>query len=218
MGNSNKGKEILVWVLIAVGLGAVVFGMYGAATQSGKTNGDGSVLVSPVVAEDRTKGSANAKVELVEYSDFECPACRYFYGMVKQLEAEKGNAVRVTYRHFPLQQHRYALVTAQAAEAAELQGKFWEMHDMLFEKQEEWSKSADIQQSLIGYATALGLDAERFVVDIQKKEIADKIDRDRALGAEQKIQGTPTFFLNGTLVQFRSYEDLKQLVEVELNK
>lgn len=215
---STKGKEILIWVLIAVGLGAIVFGMYGAATQSGKTNGDGGVLVSPVVVEDRTKGSANAKVELVEYSDFECPACKYFYGMVKQLEEEKGDAVRMTYRHFPLEQHKYARVAAQAAEAAGLQGKFWEMHDMLFEKQEEWSKSADIQQSLIGYATATGLDADRFVADIQKEEVADKIERDRALGMEQKIQGTPTFFLNGTLVQFRSYEDLKQLVEAELGK
>ena len=214
----NKGKEILVWILIAVGLGAITFGMYGAATQSGKTNVDGITLVAPVVVDDRTRGSANAKVELVEYSDFECPACKYFYGILKQLEEEKGDAVQMTYRHFPLQQHKYARVAAQAAEAAGLQGKFWEMHDMLFEKQGDWLKSTDIQQSLIGYATVIGLDADRFVADIQKEEIADKIERDLALGAEQKIQGTPTFFLNGKLIQFRSYEELKQLVEAELNK
>ena len=215
---TQKGKEWMVRAIVAIGLGAIVFGIYGAVVQPQRMTGDANRLVAPVTKNDRTKGSDDAKVTLVEYSDFECSACGYFYGMVKQLEKEKGGAMRTTYRHFPLAQHRYARVAAQAAEAAGSQGKFWEMHDMLFEKQGEWSKSTDIQQSLIGYANAIGLDADRFVADIQKKEIADKIERDLVLGAEQKIQGTPTFFLNGRLVQFRSYDELKQLVEVELNK
>ena len=107
---------------------------------------------------------------------------------------------------------------AQAAEAAGVQGKFWEMHDMLFEKQKEWSRSEDIQGILIGYASAIGIDTALFINDLKRADIDEKIDRDMALGVEQKIEGTPTFFLNGNMIQFRSYEELKQLVEAELSK
>ena len=215
---SNRGKEILIWAILVIGLGAIVFGIYGAVAQPGEMNGDVSNLIAPITADDRTKGSEAAKAVFVEYSDFECPACGYFYGMIKTLEEEKGDAVRIAYRHFPLAQHRYARVTAQASEAAGAQGKFWEMHDILFEKQEEWSKSTSIQQNLLGYAMEIGLDVDQFLVDVQASDIDEKIDRNVAMGTAQKITGTPSFFLNGKLIQFRSYEELKQLVEVELSK
>jgi len=215
---SNKAKEILTWVVLAIGFSAIVAGIYGAVAQPGEIGKEAGSLVAPVTATDKTKGSAAAKVTVVEYSDFECPACSYFYGMLKKLEEEKGDAVRIVYRHFPLPRHRYARITAQAAEAAGMQGKFWEMHDMLFEKQKEWSRSEDIQGILIGYASAIGIDTALFINDLKRADIDEKIDRDMALGVEQKIEGTPTFFLNGNMIQFRSYEELKQLVEAELSK
>jgi len=88
----------------------------------------------------------------------------------------------------------------------------------MFEKQEEWSKSTSIQQNLLGYAMEIGLDVDQFLVDVQASDIDETIDRNVAMGTAQKITGTPTFFLNGKLIQFRSYEELKQLVEAELSK
>ena len=215
---SNKGKEIVTWVVLAIGLSAIVAGIYGAVAQPGEVNKDAGSLVIPVTATNQAKGSEVAKVVIVEYSDFECPACGYFYGMIKKLGEEKGDAVQIVYRHFPLAQHRYARMAAQAAEAAGVQGKFWEMHDVLFERQKEWSKSENIEESLIGYADLIRLDKAQFTADLQRPEIGKKIDQDVALGMKQKIQGTPTFFLNGEMVQFRSYEDLQRLVDAELNK
>lgn len=216
---SKKGQAILIWILMVIGLMAIAFGMYGAVAQPARTTtGTMHELAFPVTASDNTKGNADAKAVLVEYSDFQCPACGYFYGAVKQLEREKGDAVRVVYRNFPLSQHRYARVAAFAAEAAGKQGKFWQMHDMLFEKQNEWGGSENIEQALVGYAALIGLDIPRFLHDMQAKEIADKIDGDIAEGTKQNLQGTPTFYLNGRLIQFRSYEELRRLIETELNK
>lgn len=215
---NKKGQEILIWALIIVGLGAIVLGIYATVATPAKTNSVADRLITPVSASDQKRGSENAKAVLVEYSDFQCPACKYYYGMVKQLEQEEGDAVQVVYRHFPLQQHQFARIAAIAAEAAGRQGKFWEMHDLLFEKQKEWEKSENIQQSLIGYATLLKLDIGRFMADMQTKELSDKVEQSVAEGMRQSIQGTPTFYLNGKMVQFQSYEDLKRSVESELNK
>lgn len=215
---SEKGKELLIWGLIVVGLGAIVLGIYAAVVTPANTGSVADRLVTPVSVIDQKRGSENAKAVLVEYSDFQCPACKYFYGMVKQLEEEKGDSVQVVYRHFPLQQHQHAKIAAIAAEAAGRQGRFWGMHDLLFEKQEEWEKSENIQQAMVEYATLLKLDIARFMADMQAKELSGMVDRSIAEGVRQEIKGTPTFYLNGRLVQFRSYEELKQLVEVEMGK
>lgn len=215
---SKKGQEFLIWGLIIVGLGAIVLGMYAAVATPEQAGGDSQVLATPVGADEQWRGSESATVTLVEYSDFECPACKYFYGIVKQLEEEKGDKVRFVFRHFPLQQHKYARTAALAAEAAGKQGKFWEMHDVLFERQDEWSKSEDIQRTLTGYAVLIGLDVGKFVGDVQLPELAARIESDVAEGVKQQVQGTPTFYLNGKQVQFRSYEDLNRLVEAELAK
>ena len=198
-----------------IGLGAIVLGMYAAVAKPAVVIGD---LVIPVSSADWRKGNENAKVTLVEYSDFQCPACKYYYGIVKELEKEKGDAVQMVYRHFPLQQHAFAKTAAIATEAAGKQGKFWEMHDILFDRQEEWSVSENIQQSIVEYATLIGLDIPKFISDVQSVDLASRVERAITEGGTQGIQGTPTFFINGTQVRFQSYEELKQLVEDELNK
>lgn len=210
----QRKKEVLIWAMLAVGLVAIVFGIYGAVVQSGRSTGS---LIAPVTADDRTRGNDDAAVTIVEYSDFQCPACKYFYGIMSRLEEEKGGTVRVVFRHFPLPQHVRARLAALAAEAAGAQGKFWEMHDLLFERQDEWS-SDGYAETMVGYAGMIGLDTDRFMADMQRQELAAKIDRDIATGKKQDIVGTPTFYLNGSQIQFRSYEELKQLVEEEFNK
>lgn len=216
---NKKGQEIVMWALIAIGLGAIILGMYAAVATPARTGSElGGTLVTPVSANEWQRGNKDAKVTLVEYSDFQCPACGFFYGIVKQLEQERGDQVRLVYRHFPLQQHQYARTMAIAAEAAGLQGKFWEMHDMLFEKQDEWSKSNDVQELLKGYASAIGLDTGKFATDLQSQELSDKVAQSVAEGNKQGIRATPTFYLNGKQVEFRTYEELRKLVDEEIGK
>jgi len=215
---SNKRKGVLVWGVLTVGILAIAAGLYGVVVQGLQGSAGGSTLTAKVTDEDRARGGEHASVVIVEYSDFECPACKYFFDIIKQLEADKEGEIKFVYRHFPLQQHRYARLAAQAAEAAGLQGRFWEMHDVLFERQTEWSKTEDMRAVLAEYASGIGLDSNVFLRDLDRSEVVEKIDRDIALGVKQNIKGTPTFFLNGMMVQFRSYEELKQLVEEELSK
>lgn len=208
----QRRKEVLIWAMLAIGLVAIVFGIYGVIVQSGRSTGS---LIAPVTVDDRMRGNDDAIVTIVEYSDFQCPACKYFYSIMSRLEEEKGGTVRVVFRHFPLPQHVRARLAALAAEAAGAQGKFWEMHDLLFERQDEWS-SDGYEETMVGYAGMIGLDVDVFIADMQRPELAIKIDRDIATGIRQNITGTPTFYLNGSQIQFRSYEELKQLVESKL--
>jgi protein-disulfide isomerase len=111
--------------------------------------------------------------------------------------AEYGDRARVVFRHYPLNMHRYAFIAARAAEAAGLQGKFWEMHDMLYENQKEWSDSMEPRVQFDSYATRLGLDVQKFKADMERQESADRIKADMMRGNSLGVKGTPTVFLNG---------------------
>jgi protein-disulfide isomerase len=214
---TKKSTELLVWSLIILGLGAIILGIY--AVIATPKSSDGATLITPVSASDWKRGGEGAKAVIVEYSDFQCPACKYFSGMLKQLESEEGDKVQFVYRHFPLTQiHKNAFPAALAAEAAGKQGKFWEMHDLLFERQEEWSKSENFDQSMVGYATIIGLNIGQFQTDVKSPELSQKVEKSVIDGTAQKIQGTPTFYLNGIKTQFNSYEELKAAVEKITNK
>ncbi len=216
--DNRKLQQILVWVLVIIGLGAVVLGMVGVVSQKSQKAASG-VLINSVSSNDWVRGGKNAKVTLVEYSDFECPACGYYYGMVKQLEKDFPGDLEVVYRNFPLPQHKYGKLAAQAAEAAGKQGKFWEMHDMLFEKQNEWSVSNDALQNFAVYAQSLNLNIDKFKADMNSSEISDKIQASIDDGNKQGLQGTPTFFLDGKqITNPASYNDFKALVEKESAK
>ena len=210
---TNKFQQILIWGLILVGLGAIVLGMIGIVSK--KTEG---TLINPVNSSDWIRGNRNAKVVLVEYSDFQCPACAYYSSLVKNLERDFPNDLAVVYRHFPLEQiHKYAKLAAQAAEAAGKQEKFWEIHDTLFEKQSEWSMSDDALQNFISYAKALGLDINRFQIDLNSKDVEEKIQKDITSAYDQKLAGTPTFFLNGKQISNpRDYKEFNNLIQKEL--
>jgi diadenylate cyclase len=158
------------------------------------TERQGSVwLDTPVGDRDHVRGAATAPVTLVEYGDFECPYCGRMYPVVKELRKRAGDRLRVVFRHFPLDSvHPHARRAAEAAEAAAAQGRFWEMHDLLFENQDDLDDEA-----LRRYAARLGLDMARFEDDLAERRHAPRVREDRLDGERTGVEGTPTFFVNG---------------------
>jgi protein-disulfide isomerase len=150
-------------------------------------------LKVPVNSRDHIRGSENAPVTLLEYGDYECPFCGRAHFIVEEVRDELGNSLRFVFRNFPLVEvHPHALTAAHAAEAAGLQGKFWEMHDILFENQE----ALDTGDILI-YAQELDLDIKKFVRNLESEEVAQKVRDDLASGEQSGVMSTPTFFING---------------------
>jgi protein-disulfide isomerase len=150
-------------------------------------------LTVPVSERDHVLGPATAPVTLVEYGDYECPFCGAAHRSVERVLQVMGNDLRFAFRHFPLSQiHPHAYQAAEAAEAAGAQGRFWEMHDLLFENQDRLGL-----RDLIGYAGALGLDLERFVTDLRGHAHAGRLREDFLSGVRSGVNGTPTFFVNG---------------------
>lgn len=168
---------------------------------------------------DHGKGNQQAPAVLVEYSDFQCPACAATYPLLKRLSEELPDTLYLVYRHFPLKQiHPNAQPAAEAAEAAAKQGKFWEMHDSLFNTQTDWTGLNNPEEFFINLASSLGLDLETFKTDLRSKETQNRVDRDYKSGIASGIPGTPTFFLNGTRISNPgTYEQFKQLIESTIN-
>jgi protein-disulfide isomerase len=150
-------------------------------------------LTPPVSAQDHTAGPDDAPVTLVEYGDFECPYCGMAHPIVQAAQRDLGSQLRFVFRHFPLAEaHPHARLAAQAAEAAGAQGRFWEMHDTLFEHQD----ALDVED-LVGYAESLGLDSAQFARDLESGTYAKKVRDDFRSGVRSGVNGTPTFFVNG---------------------
>ncbi|HVG34516.1 MAG TPA: thioredoxin domain-containing protein [Pyrinomonadaceae bacterium] len=143
------------------------------------------------------RGSNEAIVTIEEFADFQCPPCRRLHPELKQIEAEYGSKLRVIFRHLPLSMHEHAEAAARASEAAGLQNRFWEMHDLLFERQRQWSEAGDVRSVFIDYAREIGLDVERFKKDMDGAEVGARVDSDKRRAQSVEITGTPTLFLNG---------------------
>jgi protein-disulfide isomerase len=144
----------------------------------------------------KVRGAPMAPVTMVEFSDFQCPFCGAAHPELTRLLHEFDGQVKLVFKYFPLSGHDRAMPAARAAEAAARQGKFWEMHDMLFEHQREL-EDADLDR----YAAAVGLDVERFKTDLSSPEVQQKIDADRKEGEKLEIQGTPTMYVDGRLMR-----------------
>ena len=172
-------------------------------------------LHTPISERDHALGPADAPVTLVEYGDYECPYCGRAYPIVKRLQQELGDKLRFVFRNFPLNTiHEHAGVAAQAAEAANAQGRFWEMHDLLYENQEDLA-DADLNR----YALKLGLEIYRFEADLSGEVFAKKIREDFRGGIRSGVNGTPTFFINGLRYNGPlEYEALRKALDEELNK
>jgi len=165
-----------------------------------------ATLTSPVSEErDHVQGPADAAVTLVEYGDYECPYCGAAYPIVKEVQARMGSRLRFVFRNFPIAtSHPHAEQAAEAAEAAAAQGRFWEMHDLLYENQKRLG-----DQDLRGYAEQLELDVDSFDRDFAEHVHAARVHEDFMSGVRSGVNGTPTFYIDG--VRYDDSYDLETL-------
>ena len=163
-------------------------------------------------------GSGSAPVALEEFGDFECMPCYMLLPIMKNLQIDYGDKISVTFRQHPLSNHRNALPAARAAEAAGLQGKFWEMHDSLYLNRRVWVPALDPNEFFANYAASLGLDVARFKKDIAGAEVARRIQADQARGASLGVDRTPVIFVNGERIIFSASpdEDLRKAIDAAL--
>ncbi len=216
---SNNTYRIVLWSSV---IGAVVLAVAGMVWLA---NGGGQPHVyvpgvNEILADDHVFGKADSQVTLVEYADFECPACGAIYPTVKKLESDYGDRVRFVYRNFPIPGHANGVPAAFAAGAAGLQGKFFEMAGLLFTNQETWSTmdSGTLVKTFDGYAQSLGLNLDNFHADFNADVVKAKVDKDAQSGAKAGVDSTPTFFLNGVLIQSRTYDEFKRELDKVLGK
>jgi len=206
-------KRGLLWFFVSLLIVASVLGISWLSKY--ETNQGSLPLIDSISIDDHTKGLANAKNVLVEYSDFQCPACKQYNTLLKRASDEFGDKTQIVYRHFPLKSiHKNADLAARASEAASVQGKFWEMHDMLFDNQESWSTEGNPRNTFNIYAERMGIDIEQFKKDIDSNEVKDRVNKDYVSGINIGIAGTPTFFLNGKQINTpRSYDELRDILQ-----
>ncbi len=206
-------QKSTIYIIIGSLLLVVVLLLFGTHSSGGKITlvGEGPEWV---------RGNPNAKVQLIEYLDFQCPACRVYSGLVKQLLLDFPEDLNVGYFHFPLVEiHQNALSSSLAVEAAGAQGKFWEMSDLLFDQQGSWSQSSSPEEIFSFYAKQLGLDPVRFLSDLRSPELKTKIMAQQKAGSKMGLPGTPTFFLNGKKIENPStYAEFKGLIQMEISK
>lgn len=162
--------------------------------------------------------SGTAKVAIVEFGDYQCPACKIVYPTTKQIFKNYSSKINFVFRNFPLSQHSNAQIAAEAAEAAAAQGKFWEMHDKLYENQNKWADSNSPLDIFTSYAKDLRLNIEKFKNDIIGNKYAERINQDENDGNSLGVNSTPTFFVNGEMLSGSpSYEVFKQKIDFALN-
>ena len=168
------------------------------------------------------RGNPKATVTLEEFGDFECPVCATYSVEVKKIEAEFGDRLRVIFREYPLYPtpHKHALIAAQAAEAAGLQGRFWDMHDKLYENQKAWSEATDVMPMFIDYARQIGLDIDRFGRELNGEIVATRITQDGIRAHAHAVSGTPSFFVNGKEAKDQSWspEGLREMINAALRE
>lgn len=209
---SQAWAAIVLISILSIGGTFFLFGCGGGPKETGPT-GENLSSEPLDVNKGRSKGAEQAKVVIIEFSDFQCSFCAKVQPTLDRVLEIYGDRVRLIYRHFPLTKiHPDALKAAVAAEAAGSQGKFWEMHDKLYQNQEKLTVN-DLRK----YAQELGLDMERFDKDLDSPQLEEKVLQDKADGLKAGVKGTPAFFINGTYISGNQpFEKFKELIEAEL--
>lgn len=222
--------KITIWFIVGFVALAVVVVVVAGVTSGGFSTGPAggtpsstfvATSVPALTADDWTRGNASATVSVIEYGDFECPACAEYASIVDQLVTAYGNRVVFAFREFPLYSiHPNGGISAQAAEAAGLQGKFWEMNALLYQKQSEWTPTVPtmvVSQYFNTYATSLGLNVAKFDADIGSSKVTNKIQTDVTGGNAAQIDHTPTFFVNlKQITNPASYDEFKAVLDAAL--
>jgi len=191
--------------MLTVGSGAMLYRAKqrsvaaAAAAAAGATAGATGTGASAMTPE-HVRGASGAPVTLEEFGDFQCPACATTAGVIQAFEKVYGKRLRMIFWQFPLPAHQHGRDAALATEAASLQGRFWEMHDLLYEKQATWSKEPDVRPLFESYAQELHLNVPRFKKDLESEQVAAQVDRQREYGVSRGVQNTPTLFINNQLV------------------
>jgi protein-disulfide isomerase len=203
------------WLVIVIVLAGSVFGVY----QLSKSD-KGTVLGIDISSMDHKFGPDDARVIIINYSDFQCPACAYYSPMLKSLASDYPDDLQIVYRHFPLRTiHPHADLAAYAAEAAGLQEKFWEMSGLIYGRQNDWAKNPNAKTVFLSYASELGLDKSRFEKDIRSEEVRAKVEADLQSAKKLNLNSTPTLILNGNkITNPASMEKFKELIDAELNE
>jgi protein-disulfide isomerase len=186
------------------------------------------------------RGSDQARVTLEEFGDYQCVPCFFLAQTLLKVEHDYGTNIRIIFRHYPLKKHPHAYTAACAAEAAGLQGRFWEMHDLLFSNVPQWGretprpvlslgprgpdaspeeKTAEVRAKFAGYAEKLGLDVERFKKDMESEQVRARIRSDQERAASVGVDRTPVLFMNGVSIPYKSFDpvDLRRTIDAELS-
>lgn len=192
---NKKSVQIGIFVLFLAVAGAALF--YGFSDNSQNNR-----------AEAQT-------VHILKYSDYSCPACKAYIPTQNELKREFGDKVQIEYRYFPLSGFQFSRLAAHSVEAARKQGKFTEMHDMVFRYQEVWT-GGNAQSHFMDFAKEIGLDMEQFEADVQSEEVRNTVEQQREEGLRRQVNATPTFFINGQRLRQnpQSYEQMKSIVEL----
>ncbi len=209
-GHMARTGSLKRWGMGSVTAIIIVLGIWWLASTAGAPKEAAGDLGSA----GHAKGNPEAGLTLVEFSDFQCPACGAYFPLVKRLADEFKDSVRFVYRHYPLTSiHSNAEPSAWAAEAAGAQDTFWEMHDMLFERQSEWSNIRNPKDTFADYAESLGLSRGQFLTDYESDSVRNAVDVDARLARRLNIPGTPTFFLDGEQIESpQGYDEFRALL------
>lgn len=206
-------KRIIFWACFVIILGLIVWGMI-AAMNKPINGGTKLATPAPVVVTDHILGSTSTPVELIEYGDFQCPACGLYEPIVERLYNESSTTMHLVFRNFPLPQHANAMPAALVVESAGVQGKYWEMFNIVYTHQSEWSEVGDASKVFAGYAQQLKLDMTKFNASLTDPALKSKITADQAEGEKIGINQTPSFFINGKFIQNpQGYDNFKALID-----
>jgi len=229
MLEENQGGSKSFWVPLAIVIagaliaGAVIFNKDDAKVEDAKGDTkkavkeevqEGEEVVDVSIDDDAIKGDENAKVTIIEFSDYECPFCKKAEPTMKKILKNYEGKVRWVYRDFPMSYHKNAQLAAEASEAAHAQGKYWEYHDLIYENTKNLKKA-----DLIKYAEQLGLDVQQFTSDLESGKYTEEVKKDLADGEKAGVDGTPAFFINGRkVVGAQPYEEFARVIDEELEK
>ena len=210
-----KKERLFLWVIAVLIIGGTVFALAMLPKkETGPNDRNNQIVELPAVSDtDWMAGNKESSVTLIEYGDFQCPACAAYHPLVKKMLEENGQEFKFVYRHFPLRQHAQAKDAAYAVEAAGRQGKFWEMYDIVYTRQNDWAGKTNAKDIFLGYANTLGLNSGQFVLDRGSSEIKDRVEKDTADGLKAGINSTPSFFLNDKKIQPRNYDEFVNFIK-----
>jgi NhaA family Na+:H+ antiporter len=221
-------KRFLPFLIIVAVLAVAVGGAWlfirssRQAVNANRNANTGDPAAEPPGAQPpHVRGNVNAPVTVEEFADFQCGACGGYYPELKKIESEFGENLRVIFRENPLvPMHQHALIAAQAAEAAGLQGRFWDMHDKLYENQTKWIEVVDLVPTFVDYAKQIGLNTDQFMKDLNGEKVATRIFQDGKRSHALGINSTPTFFVNGKEAKGDNWkpENLREMIRQALRE